>query len=239
MVIHADETPVMDTTLSDVDLETFHHYLEKELDEEPPADPEKMLCNMNLMREGCLTTAGVLLFAKRPQRRLPAFMVKAMAFPGDSVASEVYTDSREIEGRLRQVFDGCVAFLQIYNVHRQPADRSVNSIGEPVIPKIVFEELVANALIHRDYFISAPIRLLKFADRFEIISPGHLPNNLTVENIKAGNSNMRNPILASYAARLLPYRGIGSGVRRALAAYDAIDFIDDREGNMFKVVIRI
>src|SRR5438128_1888474 len=28
------------------------------------------------------------------------------------------------------------------------------------------------------------------------------PNNLTVENIRAGNSNLRNPILASYAARV-------------------------------------
>ena len=35
-----------------------------------------------------------------------------------------------------------------------------------------------------------------------------LPNNLTIENIKAGNSNMRNPILASFAAKLLPYRGL-------------------------------
>ena len=74
-------------------------------------------------------------------------------------------------------------------------------------------------------------------DRVEIISPGHLPNNLTIANIKAGNSNIRNPILASFAAKLLPYRGLGSGLLRALKAYPAIHFIDDQEGNLFKVIV--
>ena len=81
------------------------------------------------------------------------------------------------------------------------------------------------------------MRLLVFADRVEIISPGHLPNNLTIENIKAGNSNIRNPILASFAAKLLPYRGLGSGIPRALRAHPRIELIDDREGNLFKAIV--
>ena len=105
------------------------------------------------------------------------------------------------------------------------------------MPRIVWEELLANALIHRDYFISAPVRVFVFSNRVEIISPGHLPNNLTLENIKAGNSNIRNPILASFATKLLPYRGLGSGVLRALKAYPSINLIDDREGNLFKVIV--
>src|SRR5690625_3292695 len=60
----------------------------------------------------------------------------------------------------------------------------------------------------------APVRIFAFQNRVEIISPGHLPNKLSVENIKRGNSVMRNPILASYATRLLPYRGLGSGIVR-------------------------
>jgi ATP-dependent DNA helicase RecG len=38
--------------------------------------------------------------------------------------------------------------------------------------------------------MSAPIRLFIFDNRIEIISPGHLPNNLTVEKIRVGNSNI-------------------------------------------------
>ena len=81
------------------------------------------------------------------------------------------------------------------------------------------------------------MRVFVFANRVEIISPGHLPNNLTVENIKTGNSNIRNPILASFAAKLLPYRGLGSGILRALKAYPDIEFEDNRAGNFFKVTI--
>lgn len=79
--------------------------------------------------------------------------------------------------------------------------------------------------MHRDYLVSAPIRIFAFANRIEIVSPGHLSNNLTVENIRAGNSNLRSPILASYVAKgLLPYRGLGSGVPRALESWPDIDF---------------
>ena len=86
--------------------------------------------------------------------------------------------------------------------------------------------------------MSAPIRLFVFDNRVEIISPGHLPNNLTVANIRSGNSNIRNPILASYATRVLPYRGLGNGVVRALKEYPNIEFLDDREGNKFVAIIR-
>jgi hypothetical protein len=41
----------------------------------------------------------------------------------------------------------------------------------------------------------------------------------------------------SFAAKILPYRGLGNGVRRALKVYPDIQFIDDRKGNQFKVII--
>jgi len=92
--------------------------------------------------------------------------------------------------------------------------------------------------MHRDYLVSAPIRLFLFDNRIEIISPGHLPDNLTVAKIRAGNSNIRNPILVSYIAKgLLPYRGLGSGIKRALGDWPEIDFTDDRDGNLFIATI--
>src|SRR3972149_11745988 len=92
--------------------------------------------------------------------------------------------------------------------------------------------------VHRDYLVSAPIRLFVFDNRIEIISPGHLPDNLTVENIRAGNSNIRNPILVSYVAKgLLPYHGLGSGIKRALEKWPEIGFLDDRDGCMFTATV--
>jgi hypothetical protein len=45
-------------------------------------------------------------------------------------------------------------------------------------------------------------------------------------------------ILTSFATKLLPYRGLGTGILRALREYPTIDFVDDRDGNLFRVVIR-
>ena len=124
------------------------------------------------------------------------------------------------------------------NLHKIQAGRGVNAPGLPEIPEAVFEELLVNALVHRDYLVSAPIRLFIFDNRIEIVSPGHLPNNLTVEKIKAGNSNIRNPILVSYVAKgMLPYHGLGSGITRALDEWPEIDFTDDRDGCLFKATV--
>lgn len=72
----------------------------------------------------------------------------------------------------------------------------------------------------------------------QLISPGSLPNHLTVEKIRAGNSVIRNPILASFTAKgLLPYRGLGTGVRRAMQECPALQFAHDPEAETFTATI--
>jgi len=78
---------------------------------------------------------------------------------------------------------------------------------------------------------------LIFDNRIEIINLGCLPNGLTVENIKYGNSAIRNPIIASFAAKMLPYRGLGSGIIRALSEQPNIEFKNDVEGEQFTVIM--
>ena len=238
-LVHADETPVAGLSAGDVDMPYFETFFEQQFGE-PLAQHNQplpqLLTNMNLMNQGQLNVAGGLLFAKSPHYALPAFVVKAVAFVGTQIEDERYIDSRDIVGKLADVFQQTLGFI-VANTRAAQGEQGFNSQGQPEIPRIVWEELVANALIHRDYFVSAPIRVLVFADRVEIISPGHLPNNLTIENIKAGNSNMRNPILASFAAKLLPYRGLGSGLLRSLRAWPQIELIDDRSANLFKAIV--
>lgn len=238
-LIHGDEIPVSGMTVSDLDLDYFRGFFEKNfgepLEQQEAALPQ-ILHNMNLMKDGLLNISGALLFAKNPSYRLPVFIVKAIAFPGNEIHETNYLDSRDISGKLADVFHQSMSFV-LGNIHHVQGDQDVNAPGQPEIPPIALEELLANALIHRDYFISAPVRIFVFDNRVEIISPGHLPNNLTVENIKSGNSNIRNPILASFATKILPYRGLGSGITRALKAYPNIQFEDDRDGNFFRVTI--
>ncbi len=59
-----------------------------------------------------------------------------------------------------------------------------------------------------------------------------------MEKIRSGNSNIRNPILVSYIAKgLLPYHGLGSGIKRALEKWPRIDFSDDHDGSLFTVTV--
>ncbi|MBI6728262.1 putative DNA binding domain-containing protein [Pseudomonas amygdali] len=238
-LVHADETPVAGLGPGEVDLPYFEAFFEQQFGEQLALHNQplpQLLTNMNLMNQGHLNVAGSLLFAKVPHYALPAFIIKAVAFVGNEIEDERYIDSRAITGKLADVFQQALGFI-IANTRAVQGAQGFNSPGQAEIPRIVWEELVANALVHRDYFISAPVRVLVFMDRVEIISPGHLPNNLTIENIKAGNSNMRNPILASFAAKLLPYRGLGSGLLRALRAWPQIELVDDRAGNLFKAIV--
>jgi ATP-dependent DNA helicase RecG len=238
-LIHGDEIPAIGLTIADLDTDYFRAFFQKNygesVDSQVVALPG-LLENMNLMKDGVLNVTGALLFAKTPNVRLPIFIVKAVSYPGTEIDEKHFIDSQDITGKIADIYHKTMSFV-LGNIKHVQGDQSVNATGEPEVPRIVLEELIANALIHRDYFVSAPVRIFVFRGRIEIISPGSLPNNLTVENIKRGISNIRNPILASYATKILPYRGLGSGIIRALKAYPDIQLENDQEGNQFKVVI--
>lgn len=239
--VHGDEIPANGISVSDIDFPYFEEFFQQEYGESVKDQENQihvLLENMNLAKSSLFNIAGALLFAKNAHFRLPAFIVKAVSYPGAEIDEENYIDSRDIVGKISDIFQETISFV-IRNIQHVQSNRGINSTGETIIPKIVLEELIVNALIHRDYFIEAPVRLFVYSNRVEIISPGHLPNNLTIENIKSGNSNLRNPVLASFATKLLPYRGLGSGIRRALKAYPNIEFFDDREGNKFQAVIKL
>lgn len=238
---HADELPVRAGEEA-LDKLRFRDFLRDVHQMEYPDDAAerlRLLQNLNLATDdGQLNLAGLLLFGERPERLKPQFVVKAIRFPGTEIHASDYVDTEDFEGPLPKLFDGALAFV-MRNLHKVQAGRGVNAPGTAEIPQSVFEELLVNALVHRDYLVSAPVRLFMFDDRIEIISPGHLPNNLTVEKIRTGNSNIRNPVLVSFAAKgLLPYHGLGSGIKRALSAWPEIEFTDDREGCLFTATVR-
>ncbi len=238
-LVYADELPVPGSTLADLDMEAFRVYYEKRY--EQPLDKleiglYKVFENLGLARDEEINLAGLLLFGNNPQQYRPAFVTRAIVYPGDEIDEDRFLDSEEISGNLVKMYESMFAFVQ-RNLHRIQGNGGINEPGTIEIPRIVLEELLVNALVHRDYFISAPIRLFIFRDRIELISPGHLPNHLTSEQIRCGLTNMRNPRLASHASHILPYRGLGTGIPRALKAYPDIDIHDDREGNQFKVII--
>ena len=60
-------------------------------------------------------------------------------------------------------------------------------IREKALPLEAVREAIVNAAAHRDYSLTGTdIEVSVYRDRVEIISPGRLPNGVTVEKMKAG-----------------------------------------------------
>jgi ATP-dependent DNA helicase RecG len=81
-------------------------------------------------------------------------------------------------------------------------------------PRVAVRELIMNAVLHRDYASTAPIRIAFFDDRVEIQSPGKLYDGASPENFP-NQTSYRNPVLAE-ALKVLGYvNRYGRGVIRA------------------------
>ncbi|MBV5348791.1 putative DNA binding domain-containing protein [bacterium] len=197
---------------------------------------ENVLNNMNLAKDSKLTLGGLLLFGKDVQEIKPYCIIRAICFYGNEISDNSFIDKRDCSGTLDEQFRLGMLFLK-NNLSFIQIEPSFNSLGVLEIDERALEEAVVNAILHRDYSKSAVIRLFIFKNRVEIISPGSLPNHLTVENIKNGNSVMRNPLLASYGTKVLPYSGIGSGIPRILKNHPETQFLNDKQGEQFSIIL--
>ncbi|CAN5881048.1 putative DNA binding domain-containing protein [soil metagenome] len=234
-LVYADVVPVAGTTSADLDEPTFRRYLAQHYSADAtqaglPLDA--VLQNLGLGDGLELTLAGLMLFGRNQQRWRPAYSIKAVAFFGTSIADSHYQDSQDFSGTLAAQYAEALAFIK-RNLRRVQGGQGFNSPGILEVPEVALQELLVNALVHRDYFTSASIRILVFRDRIEIISPGHLPDSLSIDDIRHGKTNRRNPTLSEHAFRLLPYRGMGSGIPRALGEWPQIELISEVSGNQF------
>ena len=237
--VYVDEMTVANTGESDIDKEKFAEYIKniQGRQEEIVKIPAIQLYgNLNVLKNGRLTLGGLLFFAKNPQLYRPAFCIKAVAFFGNDLGSTEYRDSRDITGTIPELFYEGIRFFTANLKHIQ-AGQNFNSTGRLEISEIALEELLQNALIHRDYSKNAPVRLMIFDNRIEIVSPGCLPNSLTVESIKLGNAVVRNNLLVTYCSKSMNYRGFGSGIIRAINNQANIELINDIAGEQFIVKI--
>ena len=142
-LVHADEVPVPGMKSSDVDVLYFSNFFEDvygETVEKQNISLEKLLENMNLVKNGMLNLAGALLFSRRSRYMLPSFIIKAVAYPD----TEHYKDSRDFSGKLEEVFSGALSFI-MNNIPYAQGNQNINSIAEPIVPQTVWEELLANA----------------------------------------------------------------------------------------------
>ncbi|MDR1974009.1 MAG: putative DNA binding domain-containing protein [Bacteroidales bacterium] len=238
--LFADEMEIYDTSIDDIDERLFADYFKKEFEisyQEKGLTYEEALRAKRILRENKVTLAGLLFFGKEPQNIKPSFTIKTVSYVGNDIAGDTYRNRPEdLKGTIPELFKKGMDFLQ-NNLRYTQQGQDFNSFGILEIPKIVLTEILQNALIHREYFKNAPIRLMIFDNRVEIVSPGKLPNSLTIEDVKFGNTVIRNNQIAMFAVHTLPYSGLGSGLKRAFKEQPNIELINDIEGEQFIVKI--
>ena len=237
---HPEEDAERGSSMDDLEMAYLRDFFKKVYGkeiEEFDQPLESMLHSLGILKQsGELTRAGMLFFGKNPQQYERSVVIKAVVFAGNELGDTNYIDSRDITGTLPRMFNEGMAFLKSYLRHEQKG-QNFNSVGILEIPEVVLEELLQNSLVHFDLLNHAAIRLLIFNNRIEIINPGCLYGGLTIDDIKLDVSRQRNPLMADFAAKTMIYRGLGSGIVRAMREDNHIDFDNEVSANQFKVTI--
>jgi ATP-dependent DNA helicase RecG len=210
--LYYDETPLLRTTLADLDTDAFDRYLERTGQDDLKNNRERLLANWGLLVNGHPTIAGMVLFGREPQRNLPFAQINAARFLGTD-SSENPFDRKDFTGRLLDVLDQAERFLYLHL--RIPHEiHAFESEPKPELPKEALREALVNAVAHRDYTIRGPIRLFVFEDRLEVHTPGKPPNSVTEEAMRAGVHIVRNPRIYARLSDAGLVTRAGTGVRR-------------------------
>ena len=199
-----DTFPVAGTSMGDLDPEKIKDYFAtyRSLDTSTLGPKlERLLVNTQLMREqdGIIvaTVAGILLFGRDVPSVLPQSGITAAKFRGKTMDYDT-EDKKEIEGTLPELVEEGLRFVK-RNTKTMSRLKGARRIDKDEYPDESVREVLVNGLVHRDYSITGSrIRLLIYSDRFEMRTPGPLPNTVDLEKIKAGCSYCRNPVLARF-----------------------------------------
>ena len=164
----------------------------------------------------CPTYAGILLFGKNPLHWLPGAFIQFLRLEGTSLTGEVLVE-KGLSGDLLTVLRELESLVDLH-IESRPTPASALRERQAVnFPRVALRELLMNAVLHRSYESTAPIRFYWFSDRIEIQSPGGLYGEASPENFPNQNS-YRNPILAEAMKALGFVNRFGRGVLRAQEA---------------------
>ena len=211
--IFEDEV-IEDSSLDDVDHEVLDRYKEILGTDAPD---EQVLRSRRFMRDGRLTVAGALLFAQDPSVMMPQALVRVLRYDGVKMETGErlnITKERFFCGPLPKVIQGAYELISSTLREFQFLGPDGKFQTVPEYPEFAWFEGLVNAVTHRDYsFRGDYIRVSMFDDRLEIVSPGALPNIVTLDNMRTTRYS-RNPRIARTLVEFGWVRELNEGVKR-------------------------
>jgi len=214
-VFHYDVVPVAGASMNDLNmaaLDAFFSGYGIEFSGEDELARRALLCNTDILAEtGEPTVGGLLMFGINPARYLPQSGILFAHFNGNEADDELI-DRQEIGGALPQQVDGALAVIKNNLLSPSIVEGLKRKATANIPPDKVFREAIVNACVHRNYsIVGSRIRILMFDDRLEFISPGRLPNTVTVEKLRSGVSYASNPVIVKFMDNLRYVDRLGRG----------------------------
>jgi len=221
-----DAQPALGSTIADLSLSLFlieyrAHVIAPEVIETNHRPDDEQLASLRFfdLRHACPTNGGILLFGLDVRKWLPGAYIQFLRVDGDSLAADVVND-REIYGDLLTVLRELDALVDAQVAQFPIAASALRERTVESYPRVAVRELLMNAVMHRDYASTAPLRVTWLNDRIEIQSPGGLYGEASPENFPRQTS-YRNPVIAEALKALGYVNRYGRGVIRAQEALAA------------------
>ena len=197
-------------------------------------------------KDNFLTNAGALLADEPIIKHSRIFCTRWNGLDMTSGIEEALNDN-EFEGSILLLLQNAENFIKV-NTKKKWKKGNESRIEMPDYPERAIQEVLVNAIIHRDYaVIGSEIHIDIYDDRIEIYSPGGMFDGSFIQeqNIMEISSLRRNPIIADLFNRIHLMERRGSGLKKIISSYqNAINYTQEKEVEFkstqkdFKVILK-
>lgn len=221
-----EDRPVPEADIEDIDMRSVEKYVKKIGYSKTPI--EYLMQNKGFVKEKAgkwqISTAAILLFGKNPQLHFPRARVRFIRYEGteECVGAEMNVIKDVIfEGNILDMLTSAIEYMDTQIKEKTYLGKDGLFVTEEEYPKFVRQEIIVNAITHRDYSIrGTDIQIKMFDDRIVVESPGKLPGLVKAENIRHTHFS-RNPKIAEFLKAYSFVKEYGEGVNRMCKELEA------------------
>ncbi len=195
-----DGVAVPSVQISELKQETFEFFKKKgieakRLDEKSLKEStEQLLNNLNLIDNGYLKRAALLLFHPDPEKFVTGAYIKIGFFRTES--DLLFQDT--IHGNLLDQVEKTIDLLFTKYIRAMISYEGISRVETYEYPVAALREALLNAVAHKDYAGCTPIQIKVYADKIRIWNEGQLPENWTVDKLMHEHSSRPyNPDIAN------------------------------------------
>lgn len=239
-----DDEVVLEADMNDLDSALVEGFVRRQRELHPrimgSLEDEDILLDLHVAKkidadaDGPLlrpTLAGLVAMGRYPQKFFPRLNVTFTAFPGTTKVERVdenrrFLDAQTLVGSIPAMMEDAIAAV-VRNSRTGAVIEGAFRKDAPDYPRSAIREAIANALMHRDYSPESrgsQVQVNLYADRLEILNPGGLYGDVTVDTLgRSGVSSSRNQFLSNIL-EATPYSDGGYVVENRGTGYQEIEY---------------